>query len=271
MTDDLIPKAADTLVRVPALVDRYASLIEAGRATPSPATDDVAYPAGRSVWDMATAAWQSGGDNLLAWHHLLVTATVQPHAAQYTLVRGALEGAVTCRWLTDPYVAPERRRLRGAAAQLEDFAERRKFEESIGAGPFVLPAKSGADREADFKDLLIEQDMVPEERMDDFRTMGITDRCKHYALVSGRDGSWLYRVLSAYAHGMQWPLLAFGQIVEQIEAPSGDGKLVKLTARDGPVNAATIVAFMALDRALAELTWYAGRGPKLRRIKRRVT
>jgi hypothetical protein len=265
-----IPKTAETLARVPELVDRFGALVRADRATPSPASDDVGQPAGRSAWDLATAAWQSGGDNLLAWHYLRLGADpVQPHAAHYTLIRGALEGAVTCRWLVDPYVAPERRRLRGAAAQLEDYAERRKFEDAIGVPPFEPPAKSGGQREADFKKLLVDADLVAAEAVEDLRTMAMTDRCRHYALLSRRDGSWLYRVLSAYAHGLQWPLAAFGRIVERIDAPSGEGYLIRLTAREGPVDGATIIAFLALERALVELTWYAGRGPKPRQIKRR--
>lgn len=264
-----IPKTADTLARVPALIERYEGLIRADRATPSPATDDAGYPAGRSAWDLATSAWGSGGDNLLAWHHLRLGATVQPHAAHYTLLRGALEGAVTSRYLTDPYITPARRRRRAAAAQLEDYDERRKFEDAIQAPAFVAPAKSGADRLADFKQLLVDSNIVRAEEVDSLGTMGVTDRCQHYGLLSGHDGSWLYRLLSAYAHGMQWQNIGNGQIVEQFDAPSGDGVIVKISARDEPVDGATIVAFHALDRALEELIWYAGRGPKPRHIKLR--
>jgi hypothetical protein len=119
------------------------------------------------------------------------------------------------------------------------------------------------------KQLLVDEGLVAEAEIDELRTMSMTDRFSHYALLSGRDGSWLYRVLSAYAHGLQWPIGGFGQLVERFDAPSGDGYIAKFSARDGPVDGATVVAFLALERALVELAWYAGRGPRPPRIKRR--
>jgi hypothetical protein len=264
-----IPKTADTLARVPALIERFEALIRADRAAESPASDDATYPAGRSAWDLATSAWASGGDNLLAWHHLRLGASIQPFAAHYTLIRGALEGAVACRYLLDPYISAGTRRRRAAAAQMEDFDERRKFEDAIQAPAFVPPAMSGADRLAEFKQLLVDNGIASDDEVGGLRTMGVTDRCGHYGLLSGRDGSWLYRLLSAYAHGMQWQNYGNGQIVEQFDAPSGDGVIVKISAREGPVDGATIVAYHALDRGLQELAWYAGRGPKPPRIKLR--
>lgn len=262
-----IPAAADTLRRVPALIDGYEAVVKAGRAPGSPARVDAALPAGRTAYDLATSAWLSGGDNLLAWHHLRLGASVQPPSAQYTLLRGALEGAVTCRWLVDPWATSKERRRRGAIAQLEDYVERGKFEASIDTRPFVAPAKSGADRAADLRQLLVSEGEMAADATADPRSLSMTDRFKLYAMTSGYDGSWLYRVLSAFAHGRQWPLAPFGEIVERVNDSSGDGVVIKLTAREGPVDGVTVVAFLALQRALAELTWYMGHGPRPPRVK----
>lgn len=111
-------------------------------------------------------------------------------------------------WLSSGVMTPasKRRRLRGSAALLEDYGERRKFEASIKAPKPPPPAKSGADREGDVRQLLIDDGLVAETDIDEFRSMSMTDRFAHYALLSGRDGSWLHRVLSAFAHGLQWPI-----------------------------------------------------------------
>jgi hypothetical protein len=82
------------------------------------------------------------------WQRLL-TGGWQPFAAHMTLIRGAMEGAVACRWLIDPWQDSAERIRRGVALLLDDCGNRRDFERDFGIDPAAIkpPAKSAADRE----------------------------------------------------------------------------------------------------------------------------
>jgi hypothetical protein len=163
------------------------------------AAGDAAIPHARFVRLVADVAMAVAADHLLTWQ-LVVTRGVIPIYAPMTLLRSAVESAVKVRWVVDNRIAGPRRVGRGVAAQVEDYDERRKFEVSVKAGPRPPGAgKSAADRLAD---LVADRDRdgVPIEHVPSY-----TDLTRDYGVPSRSDTQWLYRLMSAFAHGTPGP------------------------------------------------------------------
>lgn len=118
-----------------------------------------------------------------------------------TLLRGALEGAVRCRWMVADDIASLERVARGYAAKRTDFDERRKFEQSreherADDQDESHSGKSGAERKVELEAARAAA-AVPFARYVD-----TTQLMKEYRLER-----W-YRLASAAAHGMEWVLAA---------------------------------------------------------------
>jgi hypothetical protein len=243
-------KLAEVLSQAPVLFDRLAATSRAGAHPGSEAAADEASPLGHHVRIMPIDHLTTGIDHLVTWNRLL-TSGVQPYAAHITLIRGAMEGAVTCRWLIDPLEDSAERVRRGVALLLEDYGNRGDFERDFGIALAIKPpAKTAADRRAELKAARIAAKIGPTQ------APTMTTLFGGYIGLPPARGRAVYRLLSAWAHGKQWKgMTAKFEIVEGAVAVPG-GKLVKATANDDLSLNLTTLGMMTATRALNELDGY---------------
>jgi len=221
------------------------------------ARDARSEPLGEYAGTLASSAWAAGIDHLLAWYHLIVGARVLPIWTHATLARGALEGAVTCRYLLDPAIDDAERRRRGALEQLADLQRRREFEDStLTTHAMRKPgSESGAVRYAELLKQIEQEGIVAE------RPLSMTSRFGNYLTGVRGDGRWVYHLLSGQAHGRQWAMLAADRSV--IDAPALTGqRIVRTTANMRLVLLAALIAAGTLELGLAELKGYVGESPQ---------
>ena len=240
------------------------AVMKAGPAPKSQARKEAARPLGQYVSILAGQHLSAGIDQLHTWHRLLTPVLTpmgrlevfEPIAAHLTLIRGAIEGAVMCRWLVDPRVEAATHIQRGLALMIEDYRNQRAWEYDRGIAPdaFVAPGRTGAQRHQDFvtarRDAKIEDVEVP----------NFVDLCGLYAgLQSACHGRAWYRLLSANAHGYQWGSMAV--VLEEVEgAPEIPGGRLRMTsANDEVAVTATGLAVRAAKIALGEYAAYEGR------------
>jgi hypothetical protein len=191
-------------------------------------------PLGRFPFTLSGVALGVAADHLRSYVRLMEVGPF-PIYSLLTLVRTPLETAALCRWLVDPTVPPRERVARGVAAQLEDYRQRRSFEQAIGAGP-QTEGSSGSERYADLlqdrADASIDAVVVP----------------AWSALISmfgprdlDKDASWAYRLASAFAHGYAWSSLA---------TKLGEGTRTAPGILRGPVSAHEGVVLIVGERAI---------------------
>lgn len=246
-------RLAQILAQAPIMLDRLGATARAGTSPRSPAAEDAISQLGHNTRIMAIDHLSTGIEHLVVWHRLLA-AGVQPYATHMTLIRGALEGAVTCRWLLDPPRDSAERVRRGVAVLLEDYGNRRGFERDFGIDPEAIkpPAKSGAER---YKELQAERDAA---KIGPIKVPSMTYRFGGYVGLQPGPGRAIYRLLSAYAHGKQWKgLTAKFQVVEEGAEVRG-GRLVKVTANDDMSVMLTALGMKTARIALDELQAYCG-------------
>jgi len=219
---------------------------------------------GRLSYDHAMRALSTALDHLISWERLLLRARVQPETAHLSLLRSVLENAMTAFWLLEG--GPHTRLSRGAQVAADDLRERHKFEREF-AGPSPAPSstngKSAEERLVDLTtraaaagltQLKRQQQMIPPPLplIEMFQRYPVTGRG-----TVGRGDAWLYRMLSAAAHGKQWLMLT--QPLQQIAfgvVPAGgpsDGVTVRSTANSGITVLSTQAATAAVERGLARL------------------
>ena len=245
-------KLAEILAQAPVLFDRLTATSRAGARAGSEAAQDESSPLGHHVRIMAIDHLTTGIEHLVIWHRLL-TAGVQPYAAHVTLVRGAMEGAITCRWLIDPREDSAERIRRGVALLLEDYGNRGDFERDFGLADSIKPpAKSAAVRRAELKAERIAAKIGPTQ------APKMTTLFGAYIGLPPARGRAVYRLLSAWAHGKQWKgMTAKFEVVEGAVAVPG-GKFVRATANDDLSLNLTTLGMMTATRALNELDAYCG-------------
>ena len=204
-------------------------------------------------------------DHLLAWR-TLVHAAPLPVNAQYSLLRSALEGIATCRWVLAPNVGDldqdrDERIRRGVALQLRDHNERHGFEVTwekatnakISRPPGGKPALERRE------ELLAEK---TKHRIGSVTVPEPTSLFRRFAVVTPGfppDGTWLYQILSAHAHNRQWTLLT-SSLGERVNLPGIPGTAaVAVRTSDELAVAATLIAVDGLTAALEQIETYAGR------------
>jgi hypothetical protein len=250
------------VAEVPALFQRVGAVALAAASSRSEATKDAARPLGQHVAILAGSHLSNGIEHLLTWHRLLTPAVPavgpaeawQPIAAHLTLIRGGMEGAVMCRWLVDPKADSAIRIQRAVALLLEDYRNRRAWEDDIDVAPDALRSgKTGAQR---YKELLAARKDAKIEEVD---VLNYTDLFGLYAGYRAPcTGRAMYRLLSAWAHGMQWPLAtARLEVIEDGPQVPG-GKVGKLSANDDLSATFTALAVRIARIALDELADYEG-------------
>jgi hypothetical protein len=250
--DPMGPAVAAELHRIlgglAGLSRRLESTIRQRSAAGTDAAADMALSNARFVGIHASQAMVNALDHLGAWK-LIVDGNVHPIQAQMTLLRGALEGAVRCRWLVDANLAPATRVGRGWAAKRDDFVERRRFEEAE-EGKADRPTQRGGMSAAD---RLRELDAA---RVDaEIPNVGYA----HSTLLMRMYGyeRW-FRLASGFAHGKEWVLAATSITRSQDpSAPTGVSRGM-VSASDEVVLALTRVTLQAVAQALGELEVYGG-------------
>lgn len=218
----------------------------------STAASDAEIPHARWVLLSARMALGVASDHLTAWRLIVDTRTI-PIYSPMTLLRAALEGGLLCRWLVDPRIAPPERVARGVSAQMADYDERRKWEEAIRAPDRPAGSgKSGADRLAD---LVAARDA---DGISTVRLLGPTDLAKGFGAPGYRDVSWLYRLMSAFAHAKPWAVHA--TTLGPYGATSVPGlEIGVITSSDRVLVAATNHVAGLIEAAVAEVEGYLGR------------
>src|ERR1035437_9298246 len=128
------PETTEELMLVLAGVDEFwrrrEAVLRRSPARGSLAAADAALPDARFVSIFAGQTLGSAVDYLHAWR-LLTRGGEISFWAHFALLRGAIEGAVRCRWLVDSGVESGVRVGRGYAARRDDQEERRRWEPSV--------------------------------------------------------------------------------------------------------------------------------------------
>jgi hypothetical protein len=199
--------------------------------------------------------WVAASDNLLAWHYLIERARVQPMVAHGTLARGTIEGAVMTRWLAEPGITAVEQRNRGASAQLSDYRLRRQFEQEIGISSAHRHegGQPASIRERDHRAEMRAHQVPPLGELD------MTQLFRRYAVHGRRDGAWLYRLVSGFAHGRPWAL-ATGRLADlNLPSAPASGRIVSATASDKGAALLALTSVDVLRAALDDLAAYLGR------------
>lgn len=243
--EDIRQKLDGTLRQVVQLRDVYEQIRVVSPANGSPGATDVALQFGAWPWILATNSWIVGADHAHTWYVLNVV-NMLPMAAHYSMARGAIEAGVVCRWLLDPSVDSYERRRRGAIAQLDDYRNQRAFESDIQASTPKASAGRAASQyrelEATLKMLGIKSESPPS-------MIELYDR---YA-----SGGWLYRFLSAHAHGKNWGVLS-GAMVDLDRWPGAADTVMAMSvsANHETTLAAAEYALRTLASAVADMARY---------------
>jgi hypothetical protein len=242
------------LAEVPGLWAREQAVVRANsHEVGSSAEIDNRHALGRFTWELAGQALGVAGDHLETWRRLIEDAHAQPGWAHVTILRGAMETACLCRWLVDPTVSSAERLQRGVAAQLADWDERRKFEETTGVDkrPPRGKAKTAAER---IKKIVDERDA---SGIGVVRPPLLVDLCRDFA-ISSLGGLGAYRLASGFAHGKQWTLL-----VSDATAPEGvdanEPGPRSVSASDNVTAVITACAVRTFAVAVSEFEAYTGK------------
>jgi hypothetical protein len=247
---------------VPAMWEQWLAVVRAASPPESEATKDAAQPLGQHVAILAGTHLSNGMEHLLAWHRLLMPPTPhgfpvqgwQPLAAHVTLIRACMEGAVMCRWLVDPKADSTVRIQRAVALLLDDYRNRRAWELDRGiADADFGKGKPAAQR---FEDLRKERD---DAKIEEVQVLTCTDLFGLYAgYRTPSSGRAMYRLLSAWAHGLQWPLITakLEPIEDGPKVPGGG--IGRLSANDDMSATFTAFAVRLAKIALGELATYEG-------------
>lgn len=248
-----IQALVETLGHVSGLREREQALVQGGPAPGSTAGRTRSLPGGRYPEISASGYLVVAGDNLLTWR-TLVLAKFQPAYGHLSLLRTAIECAVNARWLLDPSISAASRIARGLAAQQADHEERKKFETTIRGGPKMkAPGKSVAERLDDLKREQVENSIANE-------SMNVTAAARSYLVGSG-NGEGIYRLLSAFAHGNSWSLLASDKETVLGMNPLPQGHIVQVTASEDLAVGMTNIAVMTYAAAVTDLGSYFVRKP----------
>jgi hypothetical protein len=152
---------------------------------------DSSEPLGELIRASAVVAMTNSLDHLLAWATLYLRGKLAPTFAHMTLLRGAVEGASTARWLVEPAVARRVRIAGGTGAELVDLAEVNKIQR-LPRRTAAPPRTSGRPAAARIREL---EDAAAATGICPLR-IGHTDAVARYGA-----GEFSYRLLCAFAHG----------------------------------------------------------------------
>ena len=215
----------------------------------SRAASDGRLRVGRYAWEMASTKLASASDHLQAWDRILSARTI-PIFAQYTILRSALETGAVARWIVGPEEQTERIR-RGVAAQRDDLAERKKFEDAGRRyGESFDPRGPGKPASVRLAELATLASKHKVKRLE----VNVVEACRLFGRT-GEDkegaGEILYRLLSGATHGYQWVALPISDFEVH------PGRVARLTVNPKYTLAATAMVIDVFVAAVREVDEYA--------------
>lgn len=169
------------------------------------AMEMMAEPQVERAYTQARASLVCALDHLNTLRILVVEARVVPAYAHLTVLRGALEPALYARWVVAD--SARDRLARGLALDYDNLEERRKFEDSLGDAILARQRIAELLAVADQLGLTTAaaagtnrlSTTVP-SYIDLLKRLPQTDPTAN----SEHDESWIYRLLSGYAHAKAW-------------------------------------------------------------------
>lgn len=252
------------------LRDRYHALVTVGPTRDSSAARHDTNRLDRYALEFARQQWGLCQDNLVAWDAVLKQG-IQPQHAHTVLLRQAMEGAVTARWLVEPGLSDDNRRLRGVPAERRDQQDRGEWERAAGIADVEI-----VGREKTARQRLAELQTAAEAagiEWSKMRDIGVRWLFAHYYVVHPRyawrtrpgsaitfDGATLYQALSGLSHNRSWAHALFSAM-EPAEAAAGVTGSVnaRLSANGVAALLFTATTMATLGKALDELEAYCGR------------
>jgi hypothetical protein len=250
----VLAKIADLLEPVETYSLRVDALDHPKRG--SPAKQSAKYTFGNLHTTFATSSLASAVDHARTWS-LIIQGRAIPIGGYWSLIRGAMEGAATCRWLIDPKVDFQERIRRGAVMQLDDWRQRERFERSLGVGPDSPrdpKARWGFERVAETEAKMRRIGMIAQDvKGRDVKPLSTTDRVQAYANES------MWRAASAFAHSSPWSMMLLQQDSKERFMNLEGSKRVLVSAGLEYAWYATVPALECIRLGLGELEAHYGR------------
>ncbi len=202
----------------------YHALVAAGPAPDSDAKRHDADRLDRLALEYARQQWGLCQDNLITYEAVLAQG-IQPQHAHASVLRQAMEGAVTCRWLIEADLPDDKRRLRGVKMDRRDHEDRAEWERAAGVADIEIAGRemTGKERLAQLKE---RAELVGIE-WKKMRAIGLTWLFRNYYVVHPRypwqsppdalvgfNGATLYQSLSGLAHNRAWAHVLLSSVGE---------------------------------------------------------
>lgn len=251
MRDPRIGPTLALLAHAPSLRKRARALGAAPPVEGSDARLDQAAPAG--VLPQVLAAQMAGvaAEHLFIWH-LLLEQDVFPRYAHLTLLRSALEPAVTARWLLHGTTTAARI-CRAVALLEEDVVEWRKIASSFEASHPGVVIEALDDEQLARIRADIDCSSAPS------RVPSRSDRVRDHAVHPGAKSDWIYRVLSSPAHGNTFSI-STGEFGEALGSNMPGTTARRVSPHTTLASVATGIVLQTVEAAIADLERYTGTG-----------
>lgn len=251
--DDPVEQTRHLLNEVPGLKVRVSTVVRQAPTKGSNAAidQDRFGGVGSYPWVFVGQMLGVAVDHAQAWARLLESHQM-PLYAHLTLLRAALEAAVTARWLLS---APTTEGRVAAAVSLweEDLLD---WERLV----VKFPGKVAPDSSAMYADALSGfRAHVAVAGLPTKRPPSTSDRVRDFGVHPGPKSDWLFRILSAPAHGSTWSI-SVGEFGEGVETRVPGARSAKVRAHPLLALNATAIVLATLTTAVADLERYAGIG-----------
>jgi len=250
--DDPIARVRLLLREVPQLDTRVHAATRQPPAEGSPAAADQdrfdgigSYP-----WVFAGQVLGVAMDHAEAWVRLFESHGL-PQYAHLTLLRATLEAAVTVRWLISA-VTPEGRVAAAVSMLEEDLVDWDRLVDSF-------PGSADPDDTAVHAKVLGEiRAQVAVAGFQTKRPPSTSDRVRDFGVHPGPKTDWIFRILSAPAHGSTWSI-SLGEVGGEVEPPVRGARTVKVRAHPLLASNATSIVVSTLVAAVTDFERYVGR------------
>lgn len=219
------------------------------------AADDAAYQwekLSHWAWGYLTASVDHVGLLTDTWSDDVIRIGYIRARATYTLLRGAMEAAAQTVWVLHPADASERR-LRHMRLLREDFREQQQVQRNHH--PAALPPLTAEQRLADLRTRsagIASWSQVKKPTS----YLGMVRAAAEATEKDPDEFELLWRAASGFAHGKQWPLLAFGTFTTSGVVSEGSASGTLYPNPDNVVWMAEVV----VDLCYAGMANYMTRG-----------
>lgn len=172
-----------------------------------------------------------------------------PTYALMSLLRTGHECALVAEWLMDPTIDDNTRVSRGVGAQVADYEERRKLEDTLKA-PEPGRGKLARHRIDDLlQEALPRGYAKPNKKGAIVPSDPLPGAVALFDMYEGDSGSFLYRYASGFAHGKQWALVQGAEPTRPMDAYGHS--VGRVTASDQHTVALSALATDAAERSVS--------------------